>query len=82
MAQPPWTYATSHVAASTAMGELKLKPWEVAAASLIVAEAGGELSDFRSERFDIRGRGTLAGNPLIDEPMHPITAAIETKHVD
>lgn len=63
-------------------GELKLKPWEVAAASLIVAEAGGELSDFRSEPFDIRGRGTLAGNPLIDEPMHPITAAIETKHVD
>jgi hypothetical protein len=47
-----------------------------------VAEAGGELSDFRSERFDIRGRGTFAGNPLIDEPMHPITAAIETKHVD
>ena len=62
--------------------ELKLKPWDVAAGSLIVAEAGGKLSDFRGEPFDIRGRGTLAANPPIHEPMYRITAAIETKHVD
>jgi myo-inositol-1(or 4)-monophosphatase len=62
--------------------ELKLKPWDVAAGSLIVAEAGGKLSDFRGAPFDIRGRGTLAANPLIHEQMYRITAAIETKNVD
>ncbi len=62
--------------------EAKLKPWDVAAGSLIVAEAGGKLSDFHGEPFDIRGRETLAANPLIHEQMYRITAAIETKRVD
>jgi len=62
--------------------ELKLKPWDVAAASLIVTEAGGKLSDFRGQPFDIRGRETLAANMLIHQQMMRITAAIETMHVD
>jgi hypothetical protein len=49
---------------------------------LNVAEAGGKLSDFHCEPFDIRGRGTLAAYPLIREQMYRITAAIESKHVD
>ena len=62
--------------------ELKLKPWDVAAGSLIVAEAGGTLSDFRGRRFDIYGMETLAANALIHEQMTRIAGAIETERVD
>lgn len=62
--------------------ELKLKPWDVAAGSLIVTEAGGRLSDFRGQPFDITGQETLAANPLIHQQMTQITAAIRTIQVD
>lgn len=62
--------------------ELKLKPWDVAAGSLIVTEAGGRLSDFRSRPFDIRGGETLAANALIHAHMACIAAAIEPTRVD
>ena len=62
--------------------ELKLKPWDVAAGSLIVAEAGGTLSDFRGRRFDIYDMETLAANALIHEQMTRIAGAIETERVD
>ncbi len=62
--------------------EMKLKPWDVAAASLIVAEAGGILSDFHGRPFDIRGGETLAANALIHQQMARITSAIAAMHVD
>jgi myo-inositol-1(or 4)-monophosphatase len=62
--------------------ELKLKPWDVAAGSLIVAEAGGSLSDFHGQPFDIRGGETLAANALIHAQMARIVAAIATTRVD
>ncbi len=49
--------------------ELKLKPWDIAAASLIVAEAGGSLSDFSGKAFSIYGNETLASNGIIHEEM-------------
>lgn len=55
--------------------ELKLKPWDIAAGALIVAEAGGRLSDFSGKPFSIDGQETLASNRLIHEEMVRIATA-------
>ncbi len=49
--------------------EMKLKPWDVAAGTLLVEEAGGVLSDFAGNRFDIHGRECLASNGLVHRQM-------------
>jgi len=49
--------------------ELKLYPWDVAAASLIVKEAGGELSDFENGKFSIYSSEILATNGCIHKQM-------------
>jgi myo-inositol-1(or 4)-monophosphatase len=49
--------------------ELKLKPWDVAAAALIVGEAGGRISDFQNEEFNIYKQETLGSNGLIHQQM-------------
>jgi myo-inositol-1(or 4)-monophosphatase len=49
--------------------ELKLKPWDVAAGALIVAEAGGVLSDFSGKPLSIFGSETLASNGMIHDEM-------------
>jgi myo-inositol-1(or 4)-monophosphatase len=49
--------------------ELKLKPWDVAAGALIVAEAGGTLSDFSANALSIFGNETLASNGIIHKEM-------------
>jgi myo-inositol-1(or 4)-monophosphatase len=49
--------------------ELKLKPWDVAAASLIVHEAGGHLTDFKNQKFSIDSHETLGTNGLIHQQM-------------
>jgi len=49
--------------------ELKLSPWETAAGLLMVQEAGGEVTGFDGEAFDIyRGR-IVASNGLMHEKM-------------
>ena len=62
--------------------ELKLKPWDVAAGALIVAEAGGSLSDFSGGEFSLSGNQTLASNGLIHEEMVHVLAIITGAHVD
>jgi myo-inositol-1(or 4)-monophosphatase len=52
--------------------ELKLKPWDVAAGSLIVIEAGGRVSDLSGSRFSIRDDEILASNGLVHEQMTDI----------
>jgi myo-inositol-1(or 4)-monophosphatase len=49
--------------------ELKLHPWDVAAGSLLVREAGGAVSDFSGERFNIRDREIVASNGIIHGQM-------------
>jgi myo-inositol-1(or 4)-monophosphatase len=49
--------------------ELKLAPWDVAAGSLMVAEAGGRVSDFRGGRFSIFAKEMLASNGKIHNQM-------------
>jgi myo-inositol-1(or 4)-monophosphatase len=49
--------------------ELKLKPWDVAAGSLIVTEAGGMVSDLSGGRFDLHAEEVLASNGRIHRQM-------------
>jgi myo-inositol-1(or 4)-monophosphatase len=49
--------------------ELKLNPWDVAAGFLIVKEAGGQISDFQNDEYNIYGLETLATNGLIHQEM-------------
>ncbi len=49
--------------------ELKLKPWDVAAAALIVKESGGRLSDFQDHEFSIYSQETLGTNGMIHGQM-------------
>jgi myo-inositol-1(or 4)-monophosphatase len=54
--------------------ELKLKPWDVAAGALIVAEAGGRVSDFRGAEFALETPGILATNGRIHREMLDVLA--------
>ena len=49
--------------------ELKLKPWDVAAGSLVVHEAGGMISDLSGNRFDMHDEEILASNGRIHRQM-------------
>jgi myo-inositol-1(or 4)-monophosphatase len=49
--------------------ELKLNPWDMAAASLMVKEAGGVITNFRGGEFSIYKGETLASNGLIHRDM-------------
>lgn len=55
--------------------EMKLKPWDVAAGKLLVAEAGGRISDFDGKPFDVYGRECLASNGLLHEQMTKVLQA-------
>jgi myo-inositol-1(or 4)-monophosphatase len=49
--------------------ELKLKPWDVAAGALMVAEAGGLVSDFEGGPFTLDAPGVVATNGRIHGPI-------------
>jgi len=59
--------------------ELKLNPWDVAAGSLIVQEAGGMVSDFTGTRFSIRDKEIVASNGKIHGLMLDILNAVKQK---
>jgi myo-inositol-1(or 4)-monophosphatase len=54
--------------------ELKLHPWDTAAGSLLVTEAGGMTTDFRGNPFSIYEQETLASNGFIHQAMKDILA--------
>jgi myo-inositol-1(or 4)-monophosphatase len=66
----------SYVAAGRVDGfwELRLSPWDVAAGSLIVTEAGGRVTDFAGQPFKGDGAETLATNGLIHQAMIEVLA--------
>ena len=66
----------SYVAAGRVDGfwELKLAPWDVAAGSLLVTEAGGRITDFAGTPFKADGAETLATNGLIHAEMIEVLA--------
>lgn len=49
--------------------ELNLRPWDTAAGSLIVTEAGGRITDFSGKRFSIYDSETLGSNKKIHTEM-------------
>jgi myo-inositol-1(or 4)-monophosphatase len=55
--------------------EWKLQPWDTAAGSLVVREAGGIVSDFRGGTFDLYGQQTLASNGALHEAMVGVLTA-------
>lgn len=54
--------------------EMKLKPWDTAAAALFVKEAGGVLTDFKGNPYSIYAPECLASNGLIHDEMLAILA--------
>ncbi|MBU4310269.1 inositol monophosphatase [bacterium] len=52
--------------------EEQLAPWDVAAGSLIVTEAGGEVTDFKGDKIDIYEKEILASNGKIHREMEEI----------
>jgi myo-inositol-1(or 4)-monophosphatase len=54
--------------------ELKLFPWDVAAGSLIVTEAGGLVTDFAGTPFSIYSDKILASNGLVHQAMIEVLA--------
>lgn len=49
--------------------EYNLSPWDIAAGYLIVAEAGGKITDFEGKTYSVFDKETLATNGLIHEEM-------------
>jgi|SRR5579863_733105 len=49
--------------------ERRLNPWDVAAGSLLVREAGGEVSSFSGDRFRVDSKEILASNGKIHHAM-------------
>jgi myo-inositol-1(or 4)-monophosphatase len=48
---------------------LKLNPWDKAAGTLLVAEAGGRVSGITGKPFELLGADIFASNGLIHEQM-------------
>lgn len=49
--------------------EMKLGPWDMAAGSLIVQEAGGKITDFSGKNLGLNGQHVLASNGKIHREM-------------
>ncbi len=49
--------------------EYNLSSWDVAAGYLIITEAGGTVTDFQGDPYNVFGRETLATNGVIHEAM-------------
>ena len=52
--------------------ELKLHPWDSAAGSVIVREAGGKVTDFHGKRYSIYGKEILASNGHIHRQVQKV----------
>ena len=58
---------------------LKLKPWDVAAGTLLVREAGGVVSTFDGSPYDMYNHRIVASNGLIHDEMITMLAATTWK---
>jgi myo-inositol-1(or 4)-monophosphatase len=59
--------------------ELSLNPWDMAAGALIVAEAGGRVTDFKGDRFSNYKPEVIASNGLIHDRMVEVVALADGK---
>ena len=60
--------------------ELKLNPWDKAAGSLLVTEAGGRVTDLAGGPFSLHRDEIFASNGLIHEPMLEVFSGILEEH--
>jgi myo-inositol-1(or 4)-monophosphatase len=49
--------------------ECKLNPWDVAAGTLIIREAGGRVTGYDGDPYDIRSHRIVASNGLIHDEI-------------
>ncbi len=49
--------------------EKDLSPWDIAAGSLLVTEAGGKITDFRGAQCQLDGKEILASNSLLHDDL-------------
>lgn len=56
--------------------ELKLNPWDKAAGTLLVTEAGGRLTDVQGREFKLLGDEVFASNGLVHDEMLGIFAEV------
>jgi len=54
--------------------ELKLNPWDVAAGALLVQEAGGQVSHFQGQEFNLNSSDIVASNGFIHRAMLRVLA--------
>jgi len=59
--------------------EQKLHPWDVAAGSLILSEAGGELSRYQGGPFSIYIPEIIASNGLLHKQMLAVVSSVSDK---
>lgn len=52
-----------------AFWEKNLKPWDTAAGTVLVREAGGHVRDYDGREYDLSAPGIIASNPLIVEEL-------------
>ena len=58
--------------------EPNLKPWDMAAGALIITEAGGRLSTYSGDEFDLYGDEILASNGLIHDEMIEVMTEVRS----
>lgn len=61
--------------------EIGLQPWDVAAGSLLVSEAGGKIYNYSGEvgtKFDVEAPGVIAGNFVIGDSLKGIICGKST----
>ncbi len=49
--------------------EVKLNPWDMAAGSVIVREAGGQVTNFQGQALSVYGHNLVASNGRIHQAM-------------
>lgn len=62
--------------------EFGLKKWDTAAGTLLIEEAGGKVSDFAGEPYQLGGPVILATNGLIHEEIRALAQEIGRQHPD
>ncbi len=54
--------------------EMKLQPWDITAGVCIAREAGGNVTNFYSDEFDIYKKSIIVSNGVLHKPMKEIIA--------